>query len=264
MESVLREGPDGVVVYVSPTKALVNQVAATVYARFKNTDMPDGKSVYGIFTRDFRTYATNCQILVTVPQCLEILLLSPRKYDWVKRLRYVIFDEIHCITGNLGGITWERCISLIRCPFLALSATIRHPEQLLAWFQKTENFKKEQDIMLGIKNADRSYEVELVIHSERHSDLTKFLFNKGTVTHLHPYANLESSVMKLHDGIPKHISLSPSETLELYEAMCRANMSSVSSHELDLITFFSKSDNGKNALKYYCTSCNFYSECYVL
>ena len=34
MERVLKEDDDGVVVYVSPTKALVNQVAATCYARY--------------------------------------------------------------------------------------------------------------------------------------------------------------------------------------------------------------------------------------
>jgi superfamily II RNA helicase len=34
MERVLKEDNDGIVVYVSPTKALVNQVAATCYARY--------------------------------------------------------------------------------------------------------------------------------------------------------------------------------------------------------------------------------------
>lgn len=64
MEQVIKESGDGIVVYVSPTKALVNQVAATVYARFKDTTMPDGKSVYGIFTRDYRTNALNSQVSI--------------------------------------------------------------------------------------------------------------------------------------------------------------------------------------------------------
>lgn len=62
MESILRESTDGIVVYVAPTKALVNQVAATVYARFKDTKMPNGMSVYGVFTRDYKTYPTNSQV----------------------------------------------------------------------------------------------------------------------------------------------------------------------------------------------------------
>ena len=34
MEKVLRDDDNGVLVYIAPTKALVNQIAAEVYARF--------------------------------------------------------------------------------------------------------------------------------------------------------------------------------------------------------------------------------------
>lgn len=83
------------------------------------------KSVYGVFTRDYRINALEARILVTVPACLEILLFSPAHRDWVARLRYVIFDEIHCMreggvkeggTAENTGTIWEHCLLLIRYP----------------------------------------------------------------------------------------------------------------------------------------------------
>ena len=41
MEQVLRGSDDGVLVYVAPTKALVTQVAAEIYARFSK-DVKNG------------------------------------------------------------------------------------------------------------------------------------------------------------------------------------------------------------------------------
>jgi len=42
MEQVLRGSDDGVLVYVAPTKALVTQVAAEIYARFSK-DVKNGR-----------------------------------------------------------------------------------------------------------------------------------------------------------------------------------------------------------------------------
>jgi superfamily II RNA helicase len=35
MEKILRDSDDGILVYIAPTKALVTQIAAEIYARFK-------------------------------------------------------------------------------------------------------------------------------------------------------------------------------------------------------------------------------------
>ncbi|KAK2115069.1 putative ATP-dependent RNA helicase ddx60 [Saguinus oedipus] len=144
MEKVLRESDDGVVVYVAPTKALVNQVAATVQNRFTK-NLPSGEALCGVFTREYRHDALNCQVLITVPACFEILLLAPHRQNWVKKIRYVIFDEVHCLGGEIGAEIWEHLLVMIRCPFLALSATISNPEHLTEWLQSVKWYWKEED-----------------------------------------------------------------------------------------------------------------------
>lgn len=43
MEQTLRESDDGILVYVAPTKALVAQISAEIYARFSK-ELQNGKS----------------------------------------------------------------------------------------------------------------------------------------------------------------------------------------------------------------------------
>ena len=40
----------------------MNQVAATVYARFHRKQLPEGRAVYGVFTRDYRFNTLNSQV----------------------------------------------------------------------------------------------------------------------------------------------------------------------------------------------------------
>ena len=74
MEKVLRNSNDDILVYVAPTKALVNQIAAEIQGRFRKTYPHAGHSVWAIHTRDHRiNNPAGCQILVTVPHILQIV-----------------------------------------------------------------------------------------------------------------------------------------------------------------------------------------------
>ena len=96
----------GILVYVAPTKALVNQIAAELQAQFSKNYKYPGKSVWAIHTRDYRVNdPQGCQILVTVPHILQIMLLAPsnaKSGGWSQRVKRIIFDEIHCI-GQAEG-----------------------------------------------------------------------------------------------------------------------------------------------------------------
>ncbi|XFF80209.1 hypothetical protein AB1E18_006428 [Capra hircus] len=73
---VLHEGNERVVMYVAPTK--------------ENVALSDlgSTSVCGK-----RSKCSCLWVLITVPACFEILLLAPCHQVWVKRIRYIIFNE---------------------------------------------------------------------------------------------------------------------------------------------------------------------------
>ena len=211
--------------------------------------MPAGKSVYGVFTRDYRHNALTCQILVTVPQCLEILLLSPARRDWVARIKYVVFDEVHCIGSEIGAEVWEHLLLLIRCPFLALSATIRNPDVLHKWLQSAENDKFDRDTKNNTlrPNSPQSYSVALVTYNERYNDLEKFNYfparkgdSKPSIEHIHPCSVVSTHQLKKLDTFPAHISLSPRETLMFYDALQKAFAEEESMAQLSPEIYFEK------------------------
>ncbi|NWW81778.1 DDX60 helicase, partial [Climacteris rufus] len=260
MEKVLKTSNEGVVVYVAPTKALVNQVVGTIYSRFTKK-LPDGLVVCGVFTRDYRNDVMNSQILVTVPQCLEILMLSPRCQNWTKRIRYVIFDEVHCLGGEIGAEVWEHLLVTIRCPFLALSATVSNPELLTEWLQSVKrywqltknttkrrstnsekNFTRKCEVKSEVHQQKESYRVRLVLYEERYNDLEKYVCSlKGSdfaIEHYHPCAALTVNHIENY-GIPSDLSLSPRESIQLYDLMVKVWQDWPRAQELDPEEFVS-------------------------
>lgn len=167
MKTILRANDDDVLVYVAPTKALVNQIAAEIQARFSKTYHRDGRSVWAVHTGDYRVNnPTGCQILVTVPHVLQIMLLAPanaqKASSWSHRVKRIIFDEVHCIGQAEDGIIWEQLLLLAPCPIIALSATIGNPLEFKSWLEETQRSK--------------GYELEMIVHSARYSDLRKFFY----------------------------------------------------------------------------------------
>ncbi|KAJ2901623.1 hypothetical protein MKZ38_001643 [Zalerion maritima] len=236
MQQVLSSDSDGVLVYVAPTKALVNQIAAEVQARFSKQFRHGGKSVWAIHTRDYRINSpTGCQVLVTVPHILQIMLMAPTNAkSWSKRLRYIIFDEVHCIGQAEDGIVWEQLLLMAPCPIIALSATIGNPQAFADWLAATRGGRR------GVLSAGKDDDLVMVQHPHRYSDLRKFVYqpplsfsfqglqptlpslklgldDRPGFVFVHPYASL-SIVAR---GIPPDLALEPRDCWTLWQCMKR-------------------------------------------
>lgn len=64
IEKILRnKDPNSVVVFVCPTKALVNQVYVDLYAKYEKRYSNPKRSMQGIFTADEKFSYLECQVL---------------------------------------------------------------------------------------------------------------------------------------------------------------------------------------------------------
>ncbi|EMD67323.1 hypothetical protein COCSADRAFT_110960 [Bipolaris sorokiniana ND90Pr] len=230
MKQVLEANNEDVLVYVAPTKALVNQIAAEIQARFSK-NYKYSQSVWGIHTRDYRiNNPTGCQILVTVPHILQIMLLAPSNAKgWSERVKWIIFDEVHCIGQAEDGLVWEQLLLMAPCPIIALSATIGNAESFNDW--------------LSASQKAAGNELVMVQHPHRYSDLRKFVYTPppkrdpasylplpanrsfaqlGLDEHadfafLHPVASL----INRSRGLPSDLSLEARDCLTLWQTMCK-------------------------------------------
>ncbi|KAG8755364.1 hypothetical protein FRC11_006090, partial [Ceratobasidium sp. 423] len=242
MEKVLRESNDGIIVYVSPTKALCQQIAADIYARFSKN--MKGKTVWAVHTRDFRVNdPLRTQILVTVPDILSIMLLSPSlSRVWVPHLKFIILDEIHSIGQLEGGQVWEHIILLSTCPILGLSATVGQPETFSEW--------------LGSVQKEHQKGYAMIEHKYRYSHLRKYVWEMPNTQSLAHFKGLKSPAVDnsylrvLHPmsalllgghTMPPDLALESQDCLSLYSMMVKCVSQSELQH-LDPQVFFQGKD----------------------
>jgi len=214
---------------VAPTKALVNQVQAEIKARFSKRYRGANKLV-GVFLRDQRDPDfLKAQILVTVPACLNILLLSGENVKWANQIRHIIFDEVHCI-GEQGGEVWEQLLLMMepKKGFLALSATLGNVNHFFDWLKRVEE--------------RRGRTVYLVEHHERWNDLYPWVWGeKKKCVPLNPCWVLQKLKTLKHvineESFPKDLKLLPEHCILLYDSMLE-HMNDACRKDLNLSTFF--------------------------
>ncbi|KAI5187170.1 ATP-dependent RNA helicase DDX60 [Nematocida homosporus] len=228
MERILRESNDDVVIFVAPTKALVNQVAADVYARFGSKPyIKQNNILQGICMGDFQISPFNCQVLITVPEVLEKILTMPpetkkKERPYLERLRYIIIDEVHKISDSKMGASLEKIIHFSPCPILLLSATLGNLKEFHRWVQSIE--------------AQKGRECFLVQHKERYCEIKNYVFvpkkiEKLTTCHKTTRELGEPSLALIHslfaysfrnikdDGFSDDVNFLPEELLNLYYAI---------------------------------------------
>lgn len=203
IEKVLKSSDTDMVVFCLPTKALVNQVSADIYARFspKNVKV----ALQGTLMADHCNEPFNCQVLITVPAMLESLLNSRD----CSAIKHIIIDEAHKINDPELGLRIERVIHMARCPLLLLSATLGNLDGFYGWFSEIERAKGRG--------------CALVCHGERYCELKPYVFSlsdtdenkKGKLVPLNgmfPY-----SFSHLRDfGFGNDIHFLPEELLDIY------------------------------------------------
>ncbi|CAC9886428.1 unnamed protein product [Aureobasidium pullulans] len=207
MRKVIEADDEGVLVYVAPTKALVNQIAAEIQGRYSKKFKYPGKSVWAIHTRDHRiNNATGCQVLVTVPHVLQIMLLAPSHANsWATRVKRIIFDEVHCIGQAEDGVVWEQLLLLAPCPVIALSATVGNPDVFSDWLATTEK-------AMGI-----DFEMKFLFDGLGQKKGLPTLGLDGTTgfEYLHPVACL----INRSAGLPDDLSFEPRDCYTLWKTM---------------------------------------------
>lgn len=81
------------------------------------------------------TWLSNCCCLVNLSidlkkKYFKFVFISVVIYISLNLKNIFLQCKVHCLGGELGAEVWEHLLVMIRCPFLALSATISNPERL--------------------------------------------------------------------------------------------------------------------------------------
>ena len=176
--------------FVVPSDELARQVAGI----FRNMDLN-----IGLITNKEFFLEENYSVLIGTPYKLEeyIILNKDNNFDSFK---YVIYDEIQMLNAEEGN-SFEKIIKLMKCPLLALSATIEEPLVLQSWLEKIKNQK-----------------IHLVTYHKRFIVQQRYLWQDELV-HLHPLSCTNIEYLSNKAFLKSEMSFTPRDSYDLYEKM---------------------------------------------
>jgi len=169
------------ILYVCPAKPVAYQVGSG----FINMGY---KVHYLVENMGHLTYDSRTNIFVGTPDIIEKYL--PKigvDFD------YAVFDEIHNLNES---ISYENIIKLVRCNFLALSATIENIDYLRDIFKRIHPHK----------------EIKYVEYKKRFINQQRWVYN-DQLSKVHPIVCLDPSDFKSF----QNISFTPNDCIVLYE-----------------------------------------------
>jgi len=172
LANLIEREPDGVgVIYIAPIKALLNNqderlggYAEMVGLRHFVWHGDVGDSAKRRFVRE------PAEILMTTPESLEVMLVSPRSpaNRLFKDLRLIVIDEVHALAGTDRGAHLMSVIERIvptsqnDVQRVGLSATVGNPAVILAWLGGSS---KREGVVVDPPKAPTTRELFVGLHA---------------------------------------------------------------------------------------------------
>lgn len=104
----------------------------------------------------------NCQVLITVPSILEIILSE--NTNLINFIKYVILDEIQTLNDPELGHSLEKIIHFVECPVIILSATIGNIHEFYEWLKSIHQDKRVDIYPKPILNEERFCDLKKFMH----------------------------------------------------------------------------------------------------
>ncbi len=176
--------PDGLIAYVVPTRALVNQVTLDFRMDFQTLlRIEQTVPVFELDPTEAKLLENKIDVLVTTPEKLDLLVRS--EHPSVKNITLVVADEAHNISDGERGARLELLLGTIKrefanARFLLLSPFLPNAQDLVQWLGEGQdsprievNWKPNRKLVGSVQSVSHSdgWFLEFETHDSIHLDI---------------------------------------------------------------------------------------------